>query len=244
MAKINYQKVGWNTTSYFGPTNMNHMDDGIKAACDGVDAANENLGKRNLQTYYTFAQIGCTVNNTLAEVMAALPTNSELHLTLSASTTGNFVNDMPTTGAPAMVVLSKSSDSRRGYATYKRLNSSMTYTQIYENCYIENAFVGWERTAKNSDLANKLDRIKAGYTSGGVQLEVNAPSSYLIYAQGGAEQGNVCNLWIVSRRNVGDAVSIVPIIETWSVAPITLSGNTVTFGISGYNFLYSIIQLV
>lgn len=44
MAKINYQKVGWNTTSYFGPTNMNHMDDGIKAACDGVDAANENLG--------------------------------------------------------------------------------------------------------------------------------------------------------------------------------------------------------
>ena len=35
---INYQKVGWDTTKYFNPTNMNHMDDGIKAACDKSDA--------------------------------------------------------------------------------------------------------------------------------------------------------------------------------------------------------------
>ena len=35
---INYQKVGWDTTKYFNPTNMNHMDDGIKAACDKADA--------------------------------------------------------------------------------------------------------------------------------------------------------------------------------------------------------------
>lgn len=38
MAKINYQQVGWDTTKYFNPTNMNHMDDGIKAACDKSDA--------------------------------------------------------------------------------------------------------------------------------------------------------------------------------------------------------------
>ena len=35
---INYTKVGWDTTKYVNPTNMNQMDDGIKAACDGVDA--------------------------------------------------------------------------------------------------------------------------------------------------------------------------------------------------------------
>lgn len=35
---INYQKVGWDTTKYFNPTNMNHMDDGIKTACDKADA--------------------------------------------------------------------------------------------------------------------------------------------------------------------------------------------------------------
>lgn len=34
---IDYTKVGWDTTKYVNPTNMNQMDDGIKAACDGVD---------------------------------------------------------------------------------------------------------------------------------------------------------------------------------------------------------------
>lgn len=34
---INYTKVGWDTTKYINPTNMNKMDDGIKAAADGVD---------------------------------------------------------------------------------------------------------------------------------------------------------------------------------------------------------------
>ena len=36
--EINYEPVGWDTTKYFNPTNMNHMDDGIKAACDKADA--------------------------------------------------------------------------------------------------------------------------------------------------------------------------------------------------------------
>ena len=35
---INYEQVGWDTTKYFNPSNMNHMDDGIKAACDKADA--------------------------------------------------------------------------------------------------------------------------------------------------------------------------------------------------------------
>ena len=35
---INYQKVGWDTTKYFNPTNMNQMDNGIKSACDNADA--------------------------------------------------------------------------------------------------------------------------------------------------------------------------------------------------------------
>ena len=35
---INYQKVGWDTTKYFNPTNMNQMDNGIKSACDKSDA--------------------------------------------------------------------------------------------------------------------------------------------------------------------------------------------------------------
>lgn len=139
---INYQKVGWDSSSYVNPTNMNQMDDGIKAACDGVDQLNSNL------------------------------------------------------------------------------------------------------SGINTELSSKLNVVKKGHISGGVQLEVNAVSSYLIYTQGAANQGNVCNLWIVSRRYDNDDVSIVPIIETWTSSKITLSGNTVTFGVSGYDFMYSIIQLV
>lgn len=34
---IEYERVNWDTTKYVNPTNMNQMDAGIKAACDGVD---------------------------------------------------------------------------------------------------------------------------------------------------------------------------------------------------------------
>ena len=54
---INYEKVGWDTTKYINPSNMNHMDEGIKAACDKADAnekaieeTNSNLNTINLQT--------------------------------------------------------------------------------------------------------------------------------------------------------------------------------------------------
>lgn len=47
MAKINYQQVGWDTTKYFNPTNMNQMDNGIKAACDKADANEEAIANVN-----------------------------------------------------------------------------------------------------------------------------------------------------------------------------------------------------
>lgn len=42
---INYTKIGWDTSKYVNPTNMNQMDDGIKAACDGVDGISGNYMK-------------------------------------------------------------------------------------------------------------------------------------------------------------------------------------------------------
>lgn len=44
---INYSKVNWDTTKFVNPSNNNHMDDGIKAACDKADyleSAKLNLG--------------------------------------------------------------------------------------------------------------------------------------------------------------------------------------------------------
>jgi hypothetical protein len=55
---INYSKVGWNSGSYLGPTNFNHMDEGIKAACDQADenaadiiSINESLAKLAIATH-------------------------------------------------------------------------------------------------------------------------------------------------------------------------------------------------
>ena len=55
---INYSEVGWNSGSYLGPTNFNHMDDGIKAACDQADenaadiiSINESLAKLAIATH-------------------------------------------------------------------------------------------------------------------------------------------------------------------------------------------------
>jgi len=49
---INYSEVGWATGTALGPTNFNHMDEGIKAACDQADenaadiiSINESLAK-------------------------------------------------------------------------------------------------------------------------------------------------------------------------------------------------------
>lgn len=45
---INYEKVGWDNSKFVGPTNMNQMDDGIKSACDGVDALNKSMGNDDI----------------------------------------------------------------------------------------------------------------------------------------------------------------------------------------------------
>ena len=44
---INYEPVGWDTTKYFNPTNMNQMDNGIKAACDKADANEASIADVN-----------------------------------------------------------------------------------------------------------------------------------------------------------------------------------------------------
>ena len=44
---IDYEKIGWDTSKYINPTDMNHMDDGIKAACDGVDKNTQSIEALN-----------------------------------------------------------------------------------------------------------------------------------------------------------------------------------------------------
>lgn len=59
---INYTKIGWDTSKYVNPTNMKHMDDGIKAACDGVDAIGTNYIKASDSALQTIANTATGAN--------------------------------------------------------------------------------------------------------------------------------------------------------------------------------------
>lgn len=67
---IEYERVNWDTTKYVNPTNMNQMDAGIKAACDGVDenstqitAINSNLQQLNNVSLKELGEIKGDFNN-------------------------------------------------------------------------------------------------------------------------------------------------------------------------------------
>ena len=70
---INYQKVGWDTTKYFNPTNMHHMDDGIKAACDKSDANEASIADVNSKLGNT--DISAIGDGTLTGGLNALNSN-------------------------------------------------------------------------------------------------------------------------------------------------------------------------
>lgn len=70
---INYEKVGWNPSIYFGPTNMNHMDDGIKAACDGVDELKDKAGATDISKIGDGTVTGAVAQN--AKDIAAVNSN-------------------------------------------------------------------------------------------------------------------------------------------------------------------------
>ena len=67
---INYTPVGWDTSKYVNPTNMNHMDEGIKAACDGVDELQEKIDKVNGDLDYKDITDQFTVNSDQVKLFA------------------------------------------------------------------------------------------------------------------------------------------------------------------------------
>lgn len=54
---INYEQVGWDSNKYVNPTNMNKMDNGIKAACDKADAHDQQIETINSNLYEKIEKI-------------------------------------------------------------------------------------------------------------------------------------------------------------------------------------------
>lgn len=100
---IDYKPVGWSTADYINPSNMNQMDNGIKAACDGVDALNIEMdavdanlgllqGRDITTTYDDFDSLVIGVHNSLgnhASVCKSYPYSSSTALLIGQRYSSN-----------------------------------------------------------------------------------------------------------------------------------------------------------
>lgn len=141
---------------------LDGLGNNIAQIVKGYNAANGNLATKNLKTYTSLAQISCTTENTISEVMASLPANSVLDTGVS-TTASNFTNSLPVVSA-GRAVLTKQY-SKRGVAIFTRFSNGTTWI----NPYMDNVFVGWVRLATTDDLDVRNLRT---YTALG-QLEVS-----------------------------------------------------------------------
>lgn len=145
---INYEPIGWNTTKYVNPSNMNHMDDGIKAACDGVDAVNENLGTKNLKTYTDITQFGLESADTIEAIITALPSYSELIYGVSSGSA--LATSLPLNGDTGELRVTKTTsyNGGRGRIECKNYRSKA----VHINYYYNGTLGAWDSNALNSDL--------------------------------------------------------------------------------------------
>lgn len=113
---INYTEVGWNSGSYLGPTNFNHMDDGIKEACDGVD---------NITDVLTPSSEGVTISGTVtADGFTGNLSGTATTATNSTNTYNAVTNPSSSTTYQIPFVTSSTSSGQR----QNKVNDGLRYT--------------------------------------------------------------------------------------------------------------------
>lgn len=146
------------------------MSDGIKtyASEEYVDKVVENAATADISSeklieilgytpaketvimYSALSQLELTSDNTITEVMAALPINSVLDISV-ATIESNLTTSLPVVSAGRLVV-NKQANEARGYAIYYQY----TANAIYFNRYYNKVFLGWERLANGSEVDKGL----------------------------------------------------------------------------------------
>ena len=126
-----------------------------------IEAINEILGKRNLQTYTTLSQLNITTANTITELMAALPNNSFLQCNISNGSTV-FNQSLPSEKA-GVLTCKKGNNSTRGEIKFVVTQNS--YEAVYEGTYYNSVVTWLDRTVTNSDLANYLGNQGSNITT-------------------------------------------------------------------------------
>ena len=150
-------------------TNWNAAEGNANSYTDTkIATVNENLAQRNLFTYNTLSQIGMSYDNTVAELMAALPIGS-MFITALGNETGSVLNgSMPIQKAGELTLTRF--HGTRGIATFKQFSATVMWT----NSYMDGAFLGWVKVTTNSDLTaineSLAEEHKAKYLGNGTSL--------------------------------------------------------------------------
>ena len=154
---IDYKKVGWDTTKYVNPTNMNQMDDGIKAACDGVDALNVemeevkvNASNKILKTYTSLQHVGYDDVSKVTTLTGLVPNGSQLVTSVSASMQEPLYNNgiIPVKAVGTLIL----TNTGRGFGMFITFNG-IVYTCASNNASGE-AWTKWKRVVNSDDLGN------------------------------------------------------------------------------------------
>lgn len=119
----------------------------------------------NNRAYYSLAQLGMTTNNTLEEVYAAMPSQSQCHVFVNNNTNA-FQTSMPNTNSAEITIYTGS--SARGYVIFRETVTG----KIWINNRYDSTFQGWKKVTLDSDL----DELRLG-----VQLDNNADLNTITY---------------------------------------------------------------
>lgn len=166
MAKINYQQVGWDTTKYFNPTNMNQMDNGIKAACDKADANEESIADVNNKLGNT--DISAIGDGTVTGGLNAL--NSNL-FSDNPYIYGNF---------KSVAMASNIVDKNANHLYQIEYSSNDGHGNIITSIFADSVKIGEIGYSLNRDINNGGNRITGiGVDDGGVFLHVDGAKYYI-----------------------------------------------------------------
>ena len=134
---INYKPVGWDTTKFVGPTNLNQMDNGIKAACDGVDALTEEVTEVN-------ESLGEKVSTRFIKSISILDTSLE-----DGQYMFNDAKDAPISSTGYLTVQTHHNNPD----LYRKVSwKPAGYETEYRNTMINGEWQGWDSVTLNSDL--------------------------------------------------------------------------------------------
>ena len=165
------------------------------------------IAHRYLRTYTNVSQVGCTLtDNTIDDVMKALPTGAELYQSIGA-TTNTFTSGLPVQSAGVVRFVKIDSGGLRGYVEYTIYGNAVRYVNGYiKGSADETAvFKGWRKNTTNSDIytdAITNNELTGGNTETDMKAVAEYIDSFLKENQSinTSFKGSANGLWVCGRK--------------------------------------------